>query len=422
MPQPTKDALEETFRDVTDPNYAEPLETLDDGFGFDPVAAAAAIFARTGDAIERNSQAFYLLPSSLETDDSASGARFAAATVTARRTASTLSDQAFPKGAAIKAVLTDSRGAPIELTEYVLDEPLAFAAGVRSVTVRVASQRAGNQGDLPAGALVCLRDDETILIDQPEPLTGGRHAQLDAIGRERSMPRIAGEPDLDYAYRLSDIPDVVSPNAIDRLAAQILSPHGIHYQIYEARTDLPGFVLDHSPLDAGSMQKSDPWFGSLLFSKQTSGRYFAIVVELEHVEGASGGGLPLDAQNAGINAYDAAETPPEPPAAELERAIATLYQAVEAAKGGGVAWDLLPTYPGLKQPVDVTITGAPGDPDPVARTVRALYGRLRPGESLYASTIAEAIADDAPAAVVHVTREAPILGGLLVLRGLAIST
>lgn len=182
--------------------------------------------------------------------------------------------------------------------------------------------------------------DFGLSIEQPEAFTTGRHGTLDAIGRERQMGRAFGEGDPDYRYRLSDLPDTISPAAIERTVARILTPYGIPYRILETREGIPGFILDHSPLDVGSLcDPLDPWFGSLLLTENASKRFFVVLVGVNRNLGAYG--LPLDAMNAGINAYDSASQPGDGGPVIYNRLMQTLYDEIQSKKGFGVAWKLM---------------------------------------------------------------------------------
>jgi hypothetical protein len=338
----TKAELERTFRDVVAPDYARPLEELEEGVGWDPVAAGARVLERTSGAITRNASSFYLLPHSQEEGPSASGARLAEGLVRAERVGSVALEHTYPAGTMVRARVRDSRGAyHMTVDAFELAEDLKFTAGTRAQSVRVRARRPGESGNVAPGTLIglVLEDDaDPIALVQTEALAGGAHATLDAIGRERNMPRAgAREADLDYAYRLSVLPDVVSPAAIDRLCAQILSPLGIRYEILETQTHLPGFILDHTPLDTGSLRENDPWRGALLLSDQQSKRFFTVLVE-DRPE--LGGGLPVDAQNAGINAYDVADRAGDGKATQYFAALKALYGALEPARAGGVSWQL----------------------------------------------------------------------------------
>lgn len=96
-------------------------------------------------------------------------------------------------------------------------------------------------------------EDLGIVLEVDADATGGRAGVLDVLGAERNTPRRFGESDDDYRQRVSRLADTVSPAAILRIAARILSPLGIGYRLRETRDvdTWPGFVLDVDALDWG---------------------------------------------------------------------------------------------------------------------------------------------------------------------------
>jgi len=89
-------------------------------------------------------------------------------------------------------------------------------------------------------------------VSQPDPLAGGTHAWLDAIGEERGQVRAANETDEEFRLRLNQLPDVVSPAAIIRIIERALSPDCVTWRFQEAASpSLPGFFFDVAAFDAG---------------------------------------------------------------------------------------------------------------------------------------------------------------------------
>lgn len=449
----TQAELEATFRDVTDPSYHHPLEQAEQGW--DAVTAAAATMGRASTAIQRNGQAFYLLPHSRQLDEPASGAQHASGPLLVRRTAPASAEVRIPAGKRLRGALRDSRGAAAPVPDFELGAEVVLAPGeLGPVTVEAIATRPGNQANLPAGTLIgfapegartvagmipvlgtLLEDtgipdvftagdvgrylrlageldarrilsyeqgtsgkglvrvtgdnlapdtfsavllewsDLGIVVEQPEPFDNGRHAQLDAIGRERQIPRGAGEPDLDYAYRISSLPDVVSPPAIERVAAQVLSPLGIGFTLHETRESIRGFVLDATPLDAGANCDDGPWSGATLLSDTGTKRFFALCVDSD--PNLASFGLPFDALNAGLNAYDVATQPGDGYARGYRDAMLTLSHAVNSARGAGVAFRVLPrrTFePWEIEEVDVELELADTTPDYEDAAIDGLQG------------------------------------------------
>jgi hypothetical protein len=97
---------------------------------------------------------------------------------------------------------------------------------------------------------------------------GGTLGMLDAIGRERDVPRLPGEADDSYRLRLSRVADVVTPNAVRRALVRAFGAAG--WCLREAGGDLlPGMFFDRA--DEGGDAYDD---GALLFSGgYTSGSF-----------------------------------------------------------------------------------------------------------------------------------------------------
>lgn len=75
--------------------------------------------------------------------------------------------------------------------------------------------------------------------------SGGRLGILDELGKERGLPRVPGESDDSYRSRVATLADVVSPNAIRRVANRALSHYGLSGNLYEiGQTSFQGFYYD----------------------------------------------------------------------------------------------------------------------------------------------------------------------------------
>lgn len=88
---------------------------------------------------------------------------------------------------------------------------------------------------------------DAVIVD---PLSGGRHGELDMLAAERGQGRAAGEPDETLRTRVCALSDVVSPDAIVRTVSAILAPLGVPFQLIEIGTyEGRGFVLDYDAFD-----------------------------------------------------------------------------------------------------------------------------------------------------------------------------
>lgn len=97
-------------------------------------------------------------------------------------------------------------------------------------------------------------EDLGVTVTQPEPATGGRADALAAIAGERKTERQLNETDEEMADRLAQLPDTVSPGAIERAVARVLDPYGIPWCFHETLEvdQLMGFTWDVHPWDVGS--------------------------------------------------------------------------------------------------------------------------------------------------------------------------
>jgi hypothetical protein len=77
-------------------------------------------------------------------------------------------------------------------------------------------------------------EDVGVRVELVQPLEGGKHGWLDAIGNERLCYRQSGELDPEYRDRIETLIDVVSPAAVVRLLTRLLTPAGIPWRLIEA--------------------------------------------------------------------------------------------------------------------------------------------------------------------------------------------
>ena len=130
-------------------------------------------------------------------------------------------------------------------------------------------------GDIDTiNALITVPDyaDPTIVVQQYADASGGSMDDLDQIGRDQDMPRQPGESDAHYRARLRQLPDVVSPGAIQRAVAaffQQFAPFGSQYaQTYYIETwacgvnQVPAQLTFNTAWDipnAGSLPAGNPF-------------------------------------------------------------------------------------------------------------------------------------------------------------------
>lgn len=253
---------------------------------------------------------------------------------------------------------TNASATPLRITAVNPVGGGLFTATVAATLVTVATEETAN---------VLEFADLGITVTQSAPTTGGRHGVLDANGRDRNVLRRFEESDFDYRQRIVTLPDVVSPAAIDRICAQILTPVNIPYRILETRqTNLEGMILDLSPLDRGVLCETpespginviplaspplppgtttevlDAWAGSVVLSTSDTVRLFIICVGPPNAATAGETGLPYDATNDGVNAYDVGDRGIDGSQQGYESLIAALYDQVDQARGAGVHFEII---------------------------------------------------------------------------------
>ncbi len=202
------------------------------------------------------------------------------------------------------------------------------ALGGQIITVDAAYAVVG----VPADGRVLAFNDLGISIVQPDELEGGRDAWLDALGDERRIFRRLGESDTAYRDRICQLPDTISPGAINRIARRILDPLGVRFVLKETRDPdtWPGFIYDESPYDVGT--PFDGYVGGCELATA-----FVICVGLSS---AGEFGAPYDATlvpnpNAwDVMAYDGF-------AIEYAASLGALFDQVNAARAAGVCFDIV---------------------------------------------------------------------------------
>lgn len=173
--------------------------------------------------------------------------------------------------------------------------------------------------------------DLGLSVSQPSDLSGGRHGWLDAIADERRAGRQPGETDAQLRLRLSFLEDVVSPAAIERIAARLLDPLGVPWALEETRDPLTlvGMVWDFHAFDYGTIGNG------VVFAPQT--RFFVLRVGLSN---AGEFGFAYDTPFLPRpNAWDVGAFDGYP--ATYYAALAALWQTVNEARAAGVAWQLV---------------------------------------------------------------------------------
>lgn len=99
--------------------------------------------------------------------------------------------------------------------------------------------------------------DLGVTVANPQSPQGGRLGMLDELGAERGLPRAVGEPDEVYRRRLTEVADVVTPNAVRRTLNRVLGDQPWCFREVGSAL-LPGFFYDEDYYD----NAVDLWAGS----------------------------------------------------------------------------------------------------------------------------------------------------------------
>jgi len=145
----TKEQLQIEWRRSFDTTYTEPIETEDDGRGFDIIAGSSAIFARVSEAIEKNTEGMYIDYHSIQTAPPASGAVKATGQISIDRTPPKAGDINLKAGDVLTITHLGTRGETVIVAEIELVSDVTIPNGNTSpVTANV---RALRYGDAPNG-------------------------------------------------------------------------------------------------------------------------------------------------------------------------------------------------------------------------------------------------------------------------------
>jgi hypothetical protein len=149
MAAPTKEELLDAWRSAFPASYTVPLETENDGRGFDVIVAAAAVLERVGIAAETSTQAMFVLPHSIQTAPEAAGEARATGNVTLRRAAPADGDINLEAGDALLVELATIDGETIFEIGLELAADITLASGsFGPVTAAVRAARPGYQGNV----------------------------------------------------------------------------------------------------------------------------------------------------------------------------------------------------------------------------------------------------------------------------------
>ena len=203
----TQSDLLDVVQRVLPPEYLGPMLPPASGAGWEVFQSQAAQEARASQGVEHLGCGLFVLTA----PDGAS----ATGSVTLSRPTAT---------AGALTVLAGSLLAGPGGRVYTVSSSVDMGAGATSVTVPVVAAAQGYEHNLQAGLVqqVIRLDtspvfaDPTLAISSSTAMVGGVFPFLDALGADRGIARRAGESADAYRIRLRQLPDTVSPAAIDR--------------------------------------------------------------------------------------------------------------------------------------------------------------------------------------------------------------
>ncbi len=191
--------------------------------------------------------------------------------------------------------------------------------------------------------------DLGVTVTQPDPAVGGCVDTLAAVGEERGIERGSGDTDADFVARLTELPDTVTPGAMERILKRRLTPLGIPWCLNESGVvdELAGFVWDLHPWDIGdpcNCNNPEPpgselvGSGIVWMSEGTATRFFLVCVGL----------TPIDEVGAGWDS----DGPPDFPMAWEEfiwdgfdvgfnAAVGQAYDEIDKAREAGVGFAIV---------------------------------------------------------------------------------
>jgi hypothetical protein len=217
---------------ILDSDYIDGLKA---GEGYEIVQAQAKEFARISQAIRVTGDGLFAAY--------ASGGSFATGIVEFYRT-STVS----PACTVLAGTIVQARGGKLFRTiqdaVFGANDQGPYAVGVRSVFQEWQANTDGQtltNGVLIPGEIDTIRTliqdplyaDPTIMVRQIDPTVGGRAPMLDLLARGNNLRRNSGESDESLSYRTRNLPDNLTPGAMERMLRTLLGSTGARWEYVE---------------------------------------------------------------------------------------------------------------------------------------------------------------------------------------------
>lgn len=184
-------------------------------------------------------------------------------------------------------------------------------------------------------------------VSQPVAIAGGTPDALGALGVERGVGRVPGEPEENFRNRLGQLADIISPASHIRILDRILGSRGIGYDYLETGDvdTLMGFTWGVHPWGVGTLNPTpEPPTSQLVgqgivwLSTARQVRYFVVLVQSTGLgEFGMPWGSPVypdDHPNAwGLGIWGGGPS-------GFDALIAQLWEELNAARAAGVAFQI----------------------------------------------------------------------------------
>lgn len=191
----TKAELLEVWRRDLDPGYTLPLETQDDGRGFDVIAGLAAMLERASTAVLNSTQALYLKEHSTQLAAPASGGVRATYTIDITRAIIVGGPIPLDDGDLLAAVFRNPDGELVLQPEFEIIGDVTIPSGATGPTLAtVRAAREGFHGNIPLGTpLVFVHaGNAAIVVDNATQSGGSLHVFADIDAGDRFTPTMTG--------------------------------------------------------------------------------------------------------------------------------------------------------------------------------------------------------------------------------------
>ena len=230
--EPLTQALDEDyflalFDRILPASYLAPLKAGGDGYEY--FKALAAMGARLSQAVVNLERGGWIL----------------SGTTDARATIGVSFHRVAPTAYDVQLLVGTLVSDPVNGRRYILTQPTTIAAAdLDSDTLQATASAPGYEYNargpataaddeaIPGDVANVVRlvespafGDPTLTVTQDTDGTGGTPASLEQLGADRGLPKLSNETADQYRVRVRQLPDTISPGAVDRTIAAYLTPN-----------------------------------------------------------------------------------------------------------------------------------------------------------------------------------------------------